>query len=169
MAKEGEADNKAVEGHNEANKEDVEANKAKGKGAAAVAAAKAPRGGGGDTAGAGTGTTEGTTTTTVIVKGEEEASEGTSQEAQPAATSSSNGAVAVSPAEQTVQGGQQIYIIQTTDGSIPMETAEVVVADDMAVYETVSALEQLSRGNVVTTATTGEGGELIQVCFLVMG
>ncbi len=63
--------------------------------------------------------------------------------------------------DATVQGGQQIYIIQTTDGSIPMETAEVVVADDVAVYETVSALEQLSRGNVVTAA--GESGKLIQV------
>merc|ERR1719166_173410 len=55
--------------------------------------------------------------------------------------------------------GQQIYIIQTADGAIPVESAEVVVADDMAVYETVSALEQLSRGQVVTT----EGGELLQV------
>ena len=53
---------------------------------------------------------------------------------------------------------QQIYIIQTTDGSIPMEGTEVVVADDMAVYETVSALEQLSRGQVVTTT---DGGELM--------
>ena len=41
-----------------------------------------------------------------------------------------------------------------------MESAEVVVADDMAVYETVSALEQLSRGQVVTTAADGE--QLIQ-------
>ena len=44
-----------------------------------------------------------------------------------------------------------------------MESAEVVVADDMAVYETVSALEQLSRGQVVTTAADGE--QLIQVLF----
>merc|ERR1719151_210170 len=57
--------------------------------------------------------------------------------------------------------GQQIYIIQTADGAIPVESAEVVVADDMAVYETVSALEQLSRGQVVTTAADGE--QLIQV------
>jgi hypothetical protein len=56
---------------------------------------------------------------------------------------------------------QQIYIIQTADGAIPVESAEVVVADDMAVYETVSALEQLSRGQVVTTAADGE--QLIQV------
>lgn len=55
---------------------------------------------------------------------------------------------------------QQIYIIQTSDGNVPLESAEVVVADDLAVYETVSALEQLSRGQVITTA---EGGELIQV------
>ena len=44
-----------------------------------------------------------------------------------------------------------------------MESAEVVVADDMAVYETVSALEQLSRGQVVTTAADGE--QLIQARF----
>ena len=57
--------------------------------------------------------------------------------------------------------GGQIYIIQTTDGGdgIPVEGAEVVVAEDLAVYETVSALEQLSRGQVITT----EGGELLQV------
>ena len=52
-------------------------------------------------------------------------------------------------------------MIQTADGAIPVESAEVVVADDMAVYETVSALEQLSRGQVVTTAADGE--QLIQV------
>lgn len=56
-------------------------------------------------------------------------------------------------------GQQQIYIIQTSD--VPVESAEVVVSDDMAVYETVSALEQLSRGQVVTTAADGE--QLIQV------
>jgi len=61
----------------------------------------------------------------------------------------------------SVDPGGQIYIIQTTDGGdgIPVEGAEVVVAEDMAVYETVSALEQLSRGQVITT----EGGELLQV------
>merc|ERR1711997_1340371 len=54
---------------------------------------------------------------------------------------------------------QHIYIIQTSDGStIPLEASEVMVADE-TVYETVSALEQLSRGQVVTT----EGGELLQV------
>ena len=94
----------------------------------------------------------GTSGGTVIIKAEEEKKQSASpspvEEQQPLVESG---------------GGQQIYIIQTTDGSMPMETAEVVVADDMAVYETVSALEQLSRGNVVTTATTGEGGELIQV------
>jgi len=61
----------------------------------------------------------------------------------------------------SVDPGGQIYIIQTTgegDG-IPVEGAEVVVAEDLAVYETVSALEQLSRGQVITT----EGGELLQV------
>ena len=44
----------------------------------------------------------------------------------------------------SVDPGGQIYIIQTTgegDG-IPVEGAEVVVAEDLAVYETVSALEQ---------------------------
>ena len=51
-----------------------------------------------------------------------------------------------------------IYIIQTTDGTIPIEAGEVMVADE-TVYETVSALEQLSRGQVVAT----EGGELLQV------
>ncbi len=86
------------------------------------------------------------TTTTVIVKADKEEE----VEEKP-------------PSPAVEAAGQQIYIIQTTDGSIPMETAEVVVADDLAVYETVSALEQLSRGNMVTTATTGEGGELIQV------
>lgn len=54
---------------------------------------------------------------------------------------------------------QQIYIIQTSDGAIPVESAEVVVADDLAVYETVTALEQLSRGQVITT----DNGELLQV------
>ena len=44
-----------------------------------------------------------------------------------------------------------------------MESAEVVVADDMAVYETVSALEQLSRGQVVTT--TADGEQLIQARY----
>lgn len=53
---------------------------------------------------------------------------------------------------------QHIYIIQTTDGTIPVEASEVMVADE-TVYETVSALEQLSRGHVVAT----EGGELLQV------
>ena len=53
---------------------------------------------------------------------------------------------------------QHIYIIQTTDGSIPVEASEVMVADE-TVYETVSALEQLSRGQVIST----EGGELLQV------
>lgn len=72
-------------------------------------------------------------------------------------------------------GEQQIYIIQTADGSeIPVEGAEIVVAGNAGmampvaapggtgeeqVFETVSALEQLSRsGHVVT-----EGGELLQV------
>ena len=55
---------------------------------------------------------------------------------------------------------QHIYIIQTTDGTIPVEASEVMVADE-TVYETVSALEQLSRGQVVAT----EGGELLQVPF----
>ena len=61
----------------------------------------------------------------------------------------------------SVDPGGQIYIIQTSDGGdgIPVEGAEVVVAEDLAVYETVSALEQLSRGQVITT----EGGELLQV------
>lgn len=54
---------------------------------------------------------------------------------------------------------QQIYIIQTSDGTIPVDSSEVMVADDVAVYETVSALEQLSRGHVVAT----DGGELLQV------
>lgn len=43
-----------------------------------------------------------------------------------------------------------------------MESAEVVVADDMAVYETVTALEQLSRGQVITTTEDG-GEQIIQV------
>ncbi len=83
----------------------------------------------------------------------------------PAPTSTPTTAVTATVVEtpQVVQPQQQIYIIQTTDGAIPMESAEVVVADDLAVYETVSALEQLSRGQVVATTTTGEGGELIQV------
>jgi hypothetical protein len=53
---------------------------------------------------------------------------------------------------------QHIYIIQTSDGSIPVEAGEVLVADE-TIYETVSALEQLSRGQIVAT----EGGELLQV------
>jgi len=69
--------------------------------------------------------------------------------------------VVTATAGENLEGQPQIYIIQTTDGSMPMETAEVVVADDsMQVYETVTALEQLSRGHVVTTA---DGGEIIQV------
>ena len=57
-------------------------------------------------------------------------------------------------------GEQQIYIIQTADGEqIPVEGAEVVVTEDVSVIETVSALEQLSRGQHVVT----EGGELLQV------
>ncbi len=57
---------------------------------------------------------------------------------------------------------QQIFIIQTPDGA--MDGNEVVVSDDMAVFETVSALEQLSRGHVITTSASGE--QLIQVAFL---
>ncbi len=82
-------------------------------------------------------------------------------------TTKSDGAAAASAtptivaAEPDQQHQQHIYIIQTSDGAIPVESAEVVVADDMAVYETVSALEQLSRGQVVTTAADGE--QLIQV------
>jgi len=58
---------------------------------------------------------------------------------------------------------QQIYIIQTDGDTIPVEGAEVVVAEDqqaVSVIETVSALEQLSRGShhVVTA-----GGDLLQV------
>ena len=53
---------------------------------------------------------------------------------------------------------QHIYIIQTSDGTIPLEASEVMVADE-TVYETVSALEQLSRGQVIQT----DGGELLQV------
>lgn len=52
---------------------------------------------------------------------------------------------------------QHIYIIQTSDGT-QLEASEMMVADE-TVYETVSALEQLSRGTVVQT----EGGELLQV------
>ena len=55
-------------------------------------------------------------------------------------------------------GAQHIYIIQTTDGTIPIEAGEVMVADE-TVYETVSALEQLSRGQVIQA----ENGELLQV------
>lgn len=61
-------------------------------------------------------------------------------------------------AEVKQEAPQHIYIIQTTDGTIPVEASEVMVADE-TVYETVSALEQLSRGQVVTT----ESGELLQV------
>ena len=61
-------------------------------------------------------------------------------------------------AEIKSEPAQHIYIIQTTDGTIPIEAGEVMVADE-TVYETVSALEQLSRGQVVAT----EGGELLQV------
>jgi len=61
-------------------------------------------------------------------------------------------------AEVKHEAPQHIYIIQTTDGTIPVEASEVMVADE-TVYETVSALEQLSRGQVVAT----EGGELLQV------
>ncbi|TRY74722.1 hypothetical protein TCAL_14545 [Tigriopus californicus] len=61
---------------------------------------------------------------------------------------------------ESPQPQQQIYIIQTTDGNVPLDSAEVVVSDEMAVYETVSALEQLSRGQVITTT---ENGEVIQV------
>ena len=63
-----------------------------------------------------------------------------------------------SATEIKTEAPQHIYIIQTTDGSIPGEASEVMVADE-TVYETVSALEQLSRGQVVQT----EGGELLQV------
>lgn len=63
-------------------------------------------------------------------------------------------------AADSPQPQQQIYIIQTTDGNVPLDSAEVVVSDEMAVYETVSALEQLSRGQVITTT---ENGEVIQV------
>ena len=62
------------------------------------------------------------------------------------------------PEIKSEPGTQHIYIIQTTDGTIPIEAGEVMVADE-TVYETVSALEQLSRGQVVAT----EGGELLQV------
>ena len=56
---------------------------------------------------------------------------------------------------------QQIYIIQTADGSIPIDAGEVMVAstNDTSITDTVSALEQLSRGQVIAT----EGGELLQV------
>lgn len=54
-------------------------------------------------------------------------------------------------------GNQPIYIIQTSDGTID---GTFVVPEDVAVYETVSALEQLSRGQVITSA---DGVELIQV------
>jgi len=62
-------------------------------------------------------------------------------------------------------GEQQIYIIQTEeDEDVPVEGEEVVVAGGdhqaVSVIETVSALEQLSRGShhVVTS-----GGDLLQV------
>lgn len=55
------------------------------------------------------------------------------------------------------QDDQPIYIIQTSDGTID---GTFVVPEDVAVYETVSALEQLSRGQVITSA---DGVELIQV------
>ena len=106
-------------------------------------------------------------TTTVVVKAEgEEAVEATHEvvleesvgaaKSEPAdASPSANGGEETPPSaahSPQPQPQQQIYIIQTTDGSIPMESAEVVVADDLAVYETVSALEQLSRGPETQTA-----------------
>ncbi len=97
---------------------------------------------------AGTATTTTTTTTTTLVLKEEDVKEEEDAQLQPEATT------------VETQPTQQIFIIQTTDGSVPMESAEVVVAEDLAVYETVSALEQLSRGQVVTTSA---GGDLIQV------
>ncbi len=112
---------------------------------------------------------EGESTADVALKAEGEEGLGvevTAEEASPSppAEEAALQAAAVAAADGGDEDGpqQQIFIIQTTDGSIPMEAGEVVVADDLAVYETVSALEQLSRGNVVTTAA-GEGGELIQV------
>jgi hypothetical protein len=50
-----------------------------------------------------------------------------------------------------------IFHFQTSDGTID---GTFVVPEDVAVYETVSALEQLSRGQVITSA---DGVELIQV------
>ncbi|CAB4067055.1 KRAB [Lepeophtheirus salmonis] len=57
------------------------------------------------------------------------------------------GSVVVTTEEVVQDDGQQIYIIETTE-----EEEEVV--QDVAVYETVSALEQLSRGG---------SGEVLQV------
>ena len=67
-------------------------------------------------------------------------------------------ASASSSPEVKTEPPQQIYIIQTEDGSMAVDSGDVVVADDVAVYETVSALEQLSRGHVIT-----DSGELLQV------
>ena len=50
-----------------------------------------------------------------------------------------------------------VFMFQTSDGTID---GTFVVPEDVAVYETVSALEQLSRGQVITSA---DGVELIQV------
>ena len=50
-----------------------------------------------------------------------------------------------------------LFLLQTSDGTID---GTFVVPEDVAVYETVSALEQLSRGQVITSA---DGVELIQV------
>ena len=104
---------------------------------------------------------------TVIIKTEKEivaeaASTATSATANASSSSSAQTVdvkSALAAAANVAGGQQQIYIIQTAD--VPVESAEVVVSDDMAVYETVSALEQLSRGQVVTTAADGE--QLIQV------
>ena len=51
----------------------------------------------------------------------------------------------------------ELFLFQTSDGTID---GTFVVPEDVAVYETVSALEQLSRGQVITSA---DGVELIQV------
>jgi hypothetical protein len=50
-----------------------------------------------------------------------------------------------------------LQFAQTSDGTLD---GTFVVPEDVAVYETVSALEQLSRGQVITSA---DGVELIQV------
>ena len=59
------------------------------------------------------------------------------------------------------QPDQQIFIIQTSDGNVPMEGTEVVVAEDLSVFEAVTALNQLSRennGNSSSNGLNGNGG-----------